>query len=599
MSPLSFLRGPESWLWAIHRYRGTISAAPNFAYALCVDKIRNEDIQGLELRSLRVMVDGAEPISVQTIRRFTARFERFGFRPDAMAPAYGLAENTVALTFPPVARVPLVDRIDRDFLSKTGIAQPARPDDPKPLEIVSCGQPLPGDDVRIVDAIGRELGERHEGRLEFRGPSATSGYFRNEAKTRELFHDGWLDSGDQAYIAGGEVFLTGRVKDIIIRAGRHIHPQEIEQVVAEIPGIIRNGVALFGVADATSGTERSVILIETAESNSSRRAELQRRPREVATDILGAPPDEVVLVPPQTVPKTASGKIRRSAAKEIYQSGRVFGRQPKLRWQFVRLALAGIASQIGQAVREAASVAYAGWWWTVIASIAAPAWLAVMLLPRLSWRWAAVRTLARAALPAMRVPVSVTGLDRLPRENAVLAFNHSSYADVLVLAAILPTPPTFAAKREFAGQWIAGPFLRRLGTVFVERYDAAGSLADTEALTKRANEHRLLVFFPEGTFTRRAGLAGFYLGAFKVAAEAGLPIVPAAISGTRSMLRGEQWFPRWTRVSVSFAEPIYPPGPDFASLVTLRERVRREVLARCEEPDLGGLEKPFPEQRAA
>ncbi len=125
-----------------------------------------------------------------------------------------------------------------------------------PLEIVACGQPLPGHEIRIVDEAGHELGERREGRLEFRGPSTTLGYFRNEAKTRELIRGGWLDSGDRAYVAGGDVYVTGRVKDIIIRAGRHLYPQEIEEAVAGVPGIRKGGVAVFGVADATAGTER-------------------------------------------------------------------------------------------------------------------------------------------------------------------------------------------------------------------------------------------------------------------------------------------------------------------------------------------------------
>ena len=594
MSPLSFLRRPESWLWAIHRFRGTLSAAPNFAFELCLSKIREEDADGLDLNCLRMVANGAEPISVQTLRRFTARFERYGFRPDAMAPAYGLAENTVGLTFPPAARVPLIDRVDRDALSRRGVAEPARSDDPRPLEVVSCGQPLPGHDVRIVDDLGHELGERHEGRLEFRGPSATSGYFHSETKTRELFHDGWLDSGDQAYVAGREVYVTGRVKDIIIRAGRHIYPQEIEEAVAEIPGIITNGVAVFGVTDAASGTERTVILAETLEADSVRRAALQAMAREVATDILGAPPDEVILARPQTVPKTSSGKIRRTAAREVYESGRINEARPTLRWQILRLTVAGAALHLWRMIRSAGSIAYAAWWWTVIACVSLCAWLAVMLLPWLEGRWAVVRALARVALAALRVPVSVAGLDRLPRGNAVVAFNHSSYADALILAAVLPGTPTFAAKAELAQQRIAGPFLRRLGAAFVERYDAASSVADTEALTALARQGRLFVFFPEGTFTRRAGLTGFYLGAFKVACDAGLPVVPGIICGTRSMLRGEQWFPRWAPISVHFAEPIYPRGQDFASAVELRDHVRQAVLAMCGEPDLGGLERPLP-----
>ena len=235
MSPLSFLMRPESWLWAIHRFRATLSGAPNFAYELCLNKIDDRNLEGLDLSSLRMTVNGAEPVSVPALRRFIERFGHYGFRPGAMAPVYGLAENSVGLAFPPPGRPPVIDRVDRGLLSVRGIAAPALTDDPRALEIASCGAPLPGHEVRIVDELGFELGERHEGRLEFRGPSATSGYFRNETKTRELFHGSWLDSGDRGYMAGGEVYITGRIKDIIIRAGRHIYPQEIEEAIARSP----------------------------------------------------------------------------------------------------------------------------------------------------------------------------------------------------------------------------------------------------------------------------------------------------------------------------------------------------------------------------
>ena len=237
MSPLNFLARPQSWLWAIHRFRGTISAAPNFAFELCLNKIDDADLKGLDLSSLRFVGNGAEPVSVETLRRFTNRFARYGFKPDAMAPVYGLAENAVAVTLPPPGRVPIIDRIDRLALSARGIAEPARPDDANAIELVGCGRPIPDHEIRVIDDVGRELGERREGRLEFRGPSATSGYFHNPAKTRELFHDGWLDTGDRAYVAGGELFITGRIKDIIIRAGQHIAPHEIEEAVGAVPGL--------------------------------------------------------------------------------------------------------------------------------------------------------------------------------------------------------------------------------------------------------------------------------------------------------------------------------------------------------------------------
>jgi acyl carrier protein len=594
MAPSSFLVRPESWLWAIHRFRATVSAAPNFAFEQCLNKIDDASLQGLDLSSLRIVANGAEPVSVPTLGRFIERFSRYGFRPSAMAPVYGLAENSVALSLPPPGRAPIIDRVDRESLSRRGFAAPAGADDRHPLEIVSCGQPLPGHEIRIVDELGLELGERREGRLEFRGPSATSRYFRNEAKTRELLHGGWLDSGDRAYMAGGEVYLTGRIKDVIIRAGRHIYPQEIEEAIAEIPGVRKACVAVFGVTDRASGTERVVILAETREIDPAARAALRVRAQQVASDIAGVPPDEVVLAPRQTVPRTSSGKIRRSAAREIYESGRIGMPRHALWRQILRLWLAGIGLRLARLITLGRETLYAGWWWIVVGLALLAAWISVMVLPRINWRWRAVRGIVRAALAAIRVPVAVAGLDRLPLGNSILVFNHSSYADALLLPAVLPGEPAYAAKRELAGQIFAGPLLRRLGALFVERYEISGSLADTDSVIAAAGQGRNIVYFPEGTFTRRVGLSEFYLGAFKVAAEAGLPVVPGILRGTRSMLRADQWFPRWTPLGIEFADAIIPSGKDFASLLRLRDAARKVVLARCGEPDLGELVEPAP-----
>ncbi len=177
LSPLSFLVRPERWLWAIHRYRGTLSAAPNFAFELCARKIEDDAIKGLDLSSLRAIANGAEPVSADTIRRFTARFASYGFRAEVMLPVYGLAENAVGLAFPRLHHAPRIDRVDRTALAERGIAAPARADDPVAAEFVSCGRPLPGHEIRIVDADG-EAAERQEGRVQFRGPRrrlATSG----------------------------------------------------------------------------------------------------------------------------------------------------------------------------------------------------------------------------------------------------------------------------------------------------------------------------------------------------------------------------------------------------------------------------------------
>jgi len=592
MSPLSFLVRPESWLWAMHRVRATFSASPNFGFELCINKISEDDLAGLNLSSLRMIANGAEPVSAHTVRRFIDRFGRYGFPASAMAPVYGLAECSVGLAFPPLGRPPLIDRVNYDQLSRNGIAEPAKPDDPRPFEVVASGQPLPGYEIRIVDEAGREFGDRREGRLEFRGPSTTSGYFHNESKTRELFRDGWLDSGDRAYVAEGDVFITGRAKDIIIRAGRHLYPQEIEEAVAEIPGIRKGGVAVFSVSDPRSGTERVIVLAETREIDTSARAALQMRAHEVTLDVAGTPPDEVILVPPRTVPKTSSGKIRRSAAKQLYESGHIEPSRRALWLQVLRLSLASVAPRVKRMMALSRDVIYAGWWWLVVGLAFFSAWLAVLVTPRLSWRWNVVRALSRAAIWLVGIPVSVAGLDRIPAANSVLVFNHASYADLIVLAAVLPGEPLYVGKRELATQFFAGPFLRRLGVLFVERYDVGSRLADIEAVAAVAREGRNVIFFPEGTFTRRPGLSAFYLGAFKVAAEARLPILPGIIRGTRAILRSDQWFPRWSPVSVQIEEAIRPCGTDFPSLIELRDCVRQIILAHCGEPDIAELAKP-------
>ena len=591
MSPVAFLARPQNWLWAVHRYRGTISAAPNFAFEMCLSKIDDAALVGLDLSSLRLVANGAEPVSIPTLRRFIERFRPYGFRPEAMAPVYGLAENAVAVTLPRPGQPPIIDRISRKALGSSGVAESAA-DSADAMEVVGCGQPVPDHEVRVVDDAGRALGERREGRLEFRGPSATSGYFRNEAKTRELFHDSWLDTGDRGYLADGRVFITGRVKDIVIRAGQHIYPHEVEDAVGDIAGIRRGAVAMFGVADPVAGTERIVVLAETDVVEAGAREALHARAREVAVDAVGIVPDDIVLVRPGTVPKTQSGKIRRAAAKELYLKGEIGGVRLAMRWQIARLSLAGLAARffwLGSATRE---FAYALWWWFVIATGSVAGAFAILALPSLSWRWAAARGLARMALAAIGATPSVAGGERIPRRGAVLMFNHSSYVDALVLAAVLPGEPAYLAKKELSDQIFVGMMLRRLGVLFIERYDLAGSLADITTAIATASRDRVLVIFPEGTFTHRSGLLGFFLGGFKIASEAGLPIVPSALRGTRSMLRSKQWLPRKTAISVEFGEPAQPLGKDFASVLRLRDSVRSAILERCGEADLNELIKP-------
>jgi 1-acyl-sn-glycerol-3-phosphate acyltransferase len=445
---------------------------------------------------------------------------------------------------------------------------------------------LPGNEIRIVDAMGRELGERREGRIGFRGPSATQGYFSNAEKTRALCDGDWRDTGDLGYIAGGDLFITGRVKDIIIKAGRNIYPEEIEEVVGDLEGVRKGCVAVFAGADPATGAEKLVILTETRETDPNSKAEIARRIVEAASGLLEAPPDDVVLAAPHTVPKTSSGKIRRAAARAFYEAG---GRGPRRRavWlQVLRLALAGAAPRLRAGGRAMIDLIYAGWWWSVVVLLAVIAWPVIVLLPGRARRWGFFRRIARLAFTLMGTPITVEGADRLAGQGGVLVSNHASYLDGLVLAAVLPGTPVFVAKRELSTQLVAGPFLRRLGAFFAERAEPRAGVEEVEQLAALAHAGDQPVFFPEGTLTRMPGLLEFHLGAFVVAAEAGVAVTPIAIRGSRSILRGGQWFPRKGLLSIHIGEALVPEGEGFNAAVALRDAARAAILAHCGEPDL-------------
>jgi acyl carrier protein len=593
MSPLRFIVRPESWLWAIHRNSATLTAAPNFAFELCLNKIEDSAIEGLDLSSLRMVANGAEPVSAETIRRFADRFERYGFRPEAMTPVYGLAENAVGLAFSAVGKKPIIDRISREALPQFEMAVPARDDEPHPMSFVSSGVPLPGNQIRIVDALGREVAERQQGRLEFKGPSSTRGYYRNPEKTEALFHDGWLDSSDLAYIAEGNIFITGRVKDIIIKGGRNIYPEEIEEAVGNLKDIRKGCVAAFASADARTGSERLIVVAETRSTDSTVRDKLEQDVTQTVTDILGMPADEVIISPPHTVPKTSSGKIRRSTMQELYDSDKL-GEPVRALWlQVVRLGLLSSLTSARRLARSLADLAYAGWWWFILVLLGAITWLAVLVLPSLISRWSFVRLMARLALKLMRIPLTVSDQQRLALDTGVFTANHSSYFDVVVLAAILPGEPTFVAKRELSGQYIAGPFLRRLGAYFADRAVAKAGLEEVETYKDLVRGGSRLVVFPEATFFRTPGLLQFRLGAFAIACGTQTLVLPIAITGTRSILRGEQWFPRRGSVKVRVLSAAVPSGRDFAAAVELRNHVRSKILSHCGEPDMAETKVVF------
>ena len=595
MPPLSFLARPERWLWAIHNYGGTLSASPNFGYEYCLRRLSDEDLAGLDLSSWRAAFNGAEPVSPETLNNFSQRFKTWGFTNKAMMPVYGLAESSVGLAFPPLDRGPIIDRIERSTFMLTGSANSAREEDEHALRFVSSGSPLAGHQIRVVDHAGHELPERQEGRLEFCGPSSTSGYYRDAEKTRSLFDGDWLDTGDLAYIANGELFVTGRIKDIFIRAGRNIYPHELEDAVGNIQGIRAGRVAAFGSEDKHSKTERLIIIAETRSTDNKQLEKLHKEINTLAVDLIGSPPDEVVLAPPGTVLKTSSGKIRRAACREFFENGQIGKNQPGLYWQITRITVASILPQLRRMWRYSKSVIFAAYSWFIYCILAMIGWSASMFLPSFPLRWSVLRNCARLFAKATKTKIKINGLQNIPADGQpyVLVSNHASYLDGYALMAILPGYVRFIAKKEFVTNWFNRIPLKNIHTEFVDRYETDKSIENTQHLAKILNEGNALMFFVEGTFTRIPGLRPFHLGAFSVATETGAPVIPVAIRGTRSILRSGSWFPHHGSINIDIGEAIDPkqiadePGKDaWHVTIELRNRSREYILRHCGEPDL-------------
>ena len=587
MSPLAFLSRPSQWLRAIHRHRGTISGGPNFSYELCLRRIPDHELEGLDLSSWRFAFNGAEPVSPDTLNAFAEKFGRWNLRKNALSPVYGLAEASVGLAFTPPGEPWQMDLVDREEFARTGQAVAAQPGDPAPLRIVGCGRVLPDHDMRVVDAAGLELPDRHEGQLQFRGPSATTGYYRNPEATKGLFSGDWVNTGDRAYLSEGMLYLTGREKDIIIRGGRNISPYELEEAIGGLPRIRRGCVAVFGSMDRASGTERVVVLAETRQPDTALDEDLRHRINELAVGLIGAPVDDIVLAPPHTVPKTSSGKIRRVAARDYYERGPSAVKSQAVWWQLMRLGLAGVGPQLRRVVRAVRGVLFAGAAWLVFGLSLLLVFMTALVAPgRPTW------TLAGACMRfffrVCRIPVVVRGLENLPGTGPyVIAANHTSYLDGAVLVAALQWHRyAFVAKRELKDSFIARTLVQGLGARFVERFDVQQSAEHAGELVEAAKNGVSLIVFPEGTLLRHTGLMPFRAGAFQVAAQAGIPVVPVALRGVRSVLRDGTWYPRRAPIAATFGAPIQPDGDDWNATLRLRDRVRAEILKHCGEPDL-------------
>jgi acyl-CoA synthetase (AMP-forming)/AMP-acid ligase II len=304
--PEVFIGRPAIWLRTLARHRGVVSAAPNFAYALCADTVRDEELEGVDLSSWRVALDGAETVAPAVLRRFGERFARWGFRPEALSPVYGLSEAALAVTFPDLAEPFVSGRFGRAALAD-GRAEP----DPDGIELASVGRPLPGCRVEPRDGDGRALPEGRVGRLWIQSPSLMSGYLGRPEATAEVLRDGWLDTGDLGFLRRGELFLTGRAKDLVILRGRNYLPEDLEQALADLPGARAGGVAALSHQREGGAGEELLLFVETSGDGQAEMAALAAACRARLLERADLAADEVLLVEPGTLPRTSSGKIRR------------------------------------------------------------------------------------------------------------------------------------------------------------------------------------------------------------------------------------------------------------------------------------------------
>jgi 1-acyl-sn-glycerol-3-phosphate acyltransferase len=585
LSPLQFLARPASWLEAISAYSGTLSAAPNFAFQSCVDRINDQELDGLDLSSWRVAINGSEPVSESTIERFVNRFGRCGFRRQAMCPAYGLAEVGVGLTLTPLGRGPLVDTLERDPLQRWGRAVRASPGDAGAVAVVSCGTVIPGYQVRVADEQGKRLADLREGKIQCRGPSATTDYFGNDVASRALWTEGWLDTGDLGYLRQGELFLTGRAKDLVIRGGRNLHPEDLEQALSELDGVRRDGAAVFATTDPKRGTESIVVIVESDLEKPEAREALRNLVGRTAVHVIGATPDEIVLAPAGSILRTPGLKIRRAATREAFEAGRFGPRaSPSVNPPTGSSPWVGRAwvHRHGGAVVTTAFGAYV---WMLVMLIGVPLWLAVQLPIGRRLCWALTRAGGRVVQALSGIDLQVNGAFPLDGPAVVVA-NHSSVVDALALLLALPESVVFITSSDIEHQRFIGSFLRRLGCVFVHRHQPDRSMEDVKTMIDLIQAGHHLAIFPEGSISPVAGLRPFHLGGFAVASATGCPVIPVGIRGTRDILPPGNALPHHAAAEVTIGSAILPGGSGFEGEVDLSRRARRSVAALSQQLEI-------------
>lgn len=586
LSPLSFLTRPERWLWAIHYHRATMSAAPNFAYELCVRRINPTAIAGLDLSSWRLSLNGAEAVRPKTILGFTEKFEPFGFNPQTLFPVYGLAESSVALTFPPLNRVPKIHSINRVHFEQKQEAIIESETSPDVLQFVSCGMPLKGHAIRIVNTFNEPLAECLVGHIQFKGPSSMMGYYRQQEQTQDITHEGWLDTGDLGYLHENELYITGRKKDIIIKAGRNLYPDEIEEITSLVPFVRKGCVIAFGAMREKWETEKLIIVAETKEKNTQLLKNIKAQIFEKVATVLGVIPDEVILVSSKTIPKTSSGKLQRQACKQAYLNNKLTQSHLPVMLQMSKLYFKSLTQKVLNGLKRCAKIGYTTYVSVIFAILTLLVWTGTLVLhyPKAS-KWN--KWLVQNALKMAGYRIQIINQDKLISiKPLVYVVNHASYIDALVLMSVLPSDVKFVTKKELLKVPLFKTIIKKLKYLTVDREDFSSSLSDLKEITENIKKNEAIVIFPEGTFSYATGLRPFKLGAFKIAMDAHCQLLPIALNGTRDIFRGDMPLLKPGKITMTIGDLITPQSQDWQEIAKLHELARTHIAAHCGEQSL-------------
>jgi len=317
MSPFDWVRAPYKLLQSISKYRGTLTWLPNFAYNFCAQKIRDRHMEGVNLSSLRAVINCSEPVRWESHLSFYERFKEYGVKLEMLQTSYAMAENVFGVTQSRLGSLPVVEEIDREAFMVERVAK--APFDGRPsMKMMSSGQPLENTKVKVIDNNGNELSERVIGEVALKSDCMLTGYYNRPDITEKAFHDGWYLTGDYGYISNGEVFVSGRKKDMIIVGGKNIYPQDLESLTYEVPGVHAGRSVAFGMFDETQGTEEVVIIAEVDSEDVEEQQKIADAIRLHVTKNSAIALRYVKAVGPKWILKTSSGKTARSANKEKF-----------------------------------------------------------------------------------------------------------------------------------------------------------------------------------------------------------------------------------------------------------------------------------------